>query len=60
MKELRITVRFTQEDYELLKQCAELDRRTITDFVRSSTLNYAEQFINNQNKEINNENNSKK
>lgn len=45
MKEIKISVRFTQEDYELIKKCADLDRRSVSDFIRCHALNSAEQFI---------------
>lgn len=42
MKEVKFTVRMSQEEYDLLKKSASLDKRTTTDFIRSSALNSAE------------------
>lgn len=45
MKEVKFTVRMSQEEYDLLKKSANLDKRTTTDFIRSSALTSAEQII---------------
>ena len=45
MKEVKFTVRMSQEEYNLLKKSASLDKRTTTDFIRSSALSSAEQVI---------------
>ena len=45
MKEVKFTVRMSQEEYDLLKKSANLDKRTTTDFIRSSALNSAESLI---------------
>lgn len=45
MKEVKFTVRMSQEEYDLLKKSASLDKRTTTDFIRSSALNSAEQIL---------------
>lgn len=45
MKEIKFTVRMSQKEYDLLRKSANLDKRTTTDFIRSSALTFAEQVI---------------
>lgn len=46
---MHFSMKLTMEEYELLKQCAEIDDRPLASFVRRNIIKMANDFLNEHN-----------